>query len=128
MSVNLNATLAKAEQEALRLQQQAEQEAAMAVALPLRFAQNMAAFRRYIPHIADMYEAYQPARRSNYSALKMVNPIWRGSMMMLPFTGPTLPHMRDPGDRVHGEGTLSKFSFSQEANPWALCMSSTSTS
>ena len=62
MLVNLNATLAKAEQEALRLQQQAEQEAAMAVALPLRFEQNMAAFRRYIPHIADMYEAYQPAR------------------------------------------------------------------
>ena len=52
----------QAEQDALRLQQQAEQEAAMAVALPLRFEQNMAAFRRYIPHIADTYERYQPAR------------------------------------------------------------------
>ena len=62
MSVNLDAALAKAEQEAQRLQQQAEQEAAMAVALPLRFEQNMAAFRQYIPHIANMYEAYQPAR------------------------------------------------------------------
>lgn len=62
MSVNIDTVLAKAEQEVLRLQQQAEQEAAMAVALPLRFEQNMAAFRQYIPHIADIYEAYQPTR------------------------------------------------------------------
>lgn len=62
MPGNIDAALIKAEQEALRLRQQAEQEAAMAVALPLRFEQNMAAFRQYIPHIADMYEHYQPAR------------------------------------------------------------------
>ena len=62
MSVNIDTVLAKAEQEVLRLQQQAEQEAAMAAALPLRFEQNMAAFRQHIPHIADIYEAYQPTR------------------------------------------------------------------
>ena len=39
-----------------------EAAAAMAAALPLRFEQNMAAFRQHIPHIADIYEAYQPTR------------------------------------------------------------------
>ena len=68
MPGNIDAALIKAEQEALRLRQQAEQEAAMAVALPLRFEQNMAAFRQYIPHIADMYEHYQPARPFRFSA------------------------------------------------------------
>ncbi|WP_279474983.1 hypothetical protein [Aeromonas veronii] len=62
MSVNIDAMLLKAEQEMQRLQQQAEQEAAMMVALPLRFTQNIEAFRQYIPHIADMYENYCPSR------------------------------------------------------------------
>ena len=62
MSVNIDAMLLKAEQEMRRLQQQAEQEAAMMVALPLRFTQNIDAFRQYIPHIADMYENYCPSR------------------------------------------------------------------
>lgn len=48
MPGNIDAALIKAEQEALRLRQQAEQEAAMAVALPLRFEQNMAADRKSV--------------------------------------------------------------------------------
>lgn len=62
MPANIDPALAKAEQEVLRLQQQAEQEAAMAVALPLRFEQNLQAFREFIPHIADIFEKYKPTR------------------------------------------------------------------
>ncbi len=62
MSENIDDIFEKAEGVALRLKERAEQEAAMSVALPLRFSQNIAAFRKYIPHIADMYESYQPSR------------------------------------------------------------------
>ena len=62
MSENINDILKKAEDNALRLKERAEQEVAMSVALPLRFSQNITAFRKYIPHVADMYESYQPLR------------------------------------------------------------------
>lgn len=118
MSVNLNATLAKAEQEALRLQQQAEQEAAMAVALPLRFEQSMAAFRRYIPHIADMYEAYQPARPFKLFCTENGQPnlAWLDDDVAVYGAEPYLICETLVTEFME-KGTLSKFSFSQEANP-----------
>ena len=118
MSVNLNATLAKAEQEALRLQQQAEQEAAMAVALPLRFEQNMAAFRRYIPHIADMYEAYQPARPFKLFCTENGQPnlAWLDDDVAVYGAEPYLICETLVTEFME-KGALSKFSFSQEANP-----------
>ena len=62
MEENISDILKKAECDALRLKKRAEQEAAMSVALPLRYSQSINAFRKYIPHIADIYESYQPTR------------------------------------------------------------------
>lgn len=117
MSVNLDAALAKAEQEALRLQQQAEQEAAMAVALPLRFAQNMAAFRQYIPHIADMYEAYQPARPFKFFCTENGQPnlVWLDDDVAVYGAEPYLICETLVSEFME-KGALSRFSFSQEAN------------
>lgn len=118
MSVNIDATLVKAEQEALRLQQQAEQEAAMAAALPLRFEQNMAAFRQYIPHVAEMYEAYQPARPFRFFCNENGQPnlTWLDDDVAVYGNEPYL--ICDTlVKEFMAKGGLSKFSFSQEANP-----------
>lgn len=118
MSVNLDAVLAKAEQEALRLEQQAEQEAAMAIALPLRFEQNMAAFRQYIPHIADMYEHYQPARPFRFFCNENGQPnlAWLDDEVAVYGAEPYLI-CETLVKEFMDKGGLSKFSFSQEANP-----------
>ncbi|MGY6037516.1 motility associated factor glycosyltransferase family protein [Aeromonas sp. AE23HZ002T15] len=118
MSVNMDAALAKAEQEALRLQQQAEQEAAMAAALPLRFEQNMAAFRQYIPHIADMYETYQPQRPFRFFCNENGQPnlAWLDDEVAVYGKEPYLICETLVKEFME-TGALSKFSFSQEANP-----------
>lgn len=118
MSVNMDAALVKAEQEALRLQQQAEQEAAMAAALPLRFEQNMAAFRQYIPHIADMYENYQPERPFKFFCNENGQPnlAWLDDDVAVYGKEPYLICETLVKEFME-KGALSKFSFSQEANP-----------
>lgn len=118
MSLNIDETLAQAEQEALRIQKQAEQEAAMAVALPLRFEQNMAAFRQYIPHIADMYEAYQPARPFRFFCCENGQPnlAWLDDDVAVYGKEPYLICETLVTEFME-KGRLSKFSFSQEANP-----------
>ncbi|WP_303805404.1 6-hydroxymethylpterin diphosphokinase MptE-like protein [Aeromonas rivipollensis] len=115
---NIDAILIKAEQDALRLQQQAEQEAAMKVALPLRFAQNMAAFRQYIPHIADMYEDYQPARPFKFFCSENGQPnlAWLDDDVAVYGAEPYLICETLVSEFME-KGALSKFSFSQEANP-----------
>lgn len=118
MSVNIDASLAKAEQEIVRLQQQAEQEVAMAVALPLRFEQNMTAFRQYIPHIADMYEAYQPTRPFRFFCNENGQPnlAWLDDDIAVYGAEPYLVCEALVTEFME-KGGLSKFSFSQEANP-----------
>ncbi|MEG0006827.1 MAG: 6-hydroxymethylpterin diphosphokinase MptE-like protein [Aeromonas sp.] len=117
MSVNMDAALVKAEQEALRLQQQAEQEAAMAAALPLRFEQNMAAFRQYIPHIADMYETYQPQRPFRFFCNENGQPnlAWLDDEVAVYGKEPYLICETLVKEFME-KGALSKFSFGQEAN------------
>ncbi|WP_429100781.1 motility associated factor glycosyltransferase family protein [Aeromonas rivipollensis] len=117
MPVNIDAALIKAEQDALRLQQQAEQEAAMKVALPLRFAQNMAAFRQYIPHIADMYEGYQPARPFKFFCNENGQPnlAWLDDDVAVYGAEPYLICETLVKEFME-KGGLSRFSFSQEAN------------
>lgn len=118
MPGNIDAALIKAEQDAQRLQQQAEQEAAMKVALPLRFAQNMAAFRQYIPHIADMYEDYQPARPFKFFCTENGQPnlAWLDDDVAVYGAEPYLICETLVKEFME-KGGLSRFSFSQEANP-----------
>ena len=118
MPGNIDAALIKAEQEALRLRQQAEQEAAMAVALPLRFEQNMAAFRQYIPHIADMYEHYQPARPFRFFCNENGQPnlAWLDDDVAVYGAEPYLICETLVMESIK-KGGLSRCSFSQETNP-----------
>ncbi|WP_404838170.1 6-hydroxymethylpterin diphosphokinase MptE-like protein [Aeromonas media] len=117
MPGNIDAALIKAEQDAQRLQQQAEQEAAMKVALPLRFAQNMAAFRQYIPHIADIYEDYQPARPFKFFCTENGQPnlAWLDDDVAVYGAEPYLICETLVKEFME-KGGLSRFSFSQEAN------------
>lgn len=118
MSVNIDAMLLKAEQEMRRLQQQAEQEAAMMVALPLRFTQNIEAFRQYIPHIADMYENYCPSRPFKFFCNENGQPNlkWLDDDVVVYGADPYLICETLVAEFMD-KGVLSKFAFRQEANP-----------
>lgn len=118
MSENINDILKKAEDVALRLKERAEQEAAMSVALPLRFSQNIAAFRKYIPHIADMYESYQPSRPFRFFCNENGQPnmVWIDDDVAVYGDEPYLI-CETLVNEFMDKGGLSKFSFSQEANP-----------
>lgn len=60
--MNIEQKINEVETELSRLGRQREQEAAMAEVLPLRFHQNMEAFKANMPGIHDFFEHYQPAR------------------------------------------------------------------
>ncbi|MEH8217672.1 6-hydroxymethylpterin diphosphokinase MptE-like protein [Aeromonas veronii] len=118
MSENIDDILKKAEGVALRLKERTEQEAAMLVALPLRFSQNIAAFRKYIPHIADMYESYQPIRPFRFFCNENGQPnmAWIDDDVAVYGDEPYLI-CETLVKEFMDKGGLSKFSFSQEANP-----------
>lgn len=59
---NMDEQLKTLETEANRVLLQAEQERAMAEILPVRFANNIVAFRKYIPSIAERFEAFKPEK------------------------------------------------------------------
>ncbi len=82
MSENIDDILEKAEGVALRLKERAEQEAAMSVALPLRFSQNIAAFRKYIPILQICMSHINQADHFVFFVMKMASQIWLGLMMM----------------------------------------------
>ncbi|EKP0312389.1 MULTISPECIES: motility associated factor glycosyltransferase family protein [Aeromonas] len=118
MSGNIDDILKKAEGVALRLKERAEQEAAMSVALPLRFSQNIAAFRKYIPHIADMYESYKPSRPFRFFCNENGQPnmAWLDDNIAVYGDEPYLI-CETLVQEFMDKGGLSKFSFSQESNP-----------
>ncbi|WP_421311951.1 6-hydroxymethylpterin diphosphokinase MptE-like protein [Aeromonas veronii] len=118
MSENTDDILKKAEGVALRLKERAEQEAAMSVALPLRFSQNIAAFRKYIPHIADMYESYQPIRPFRFFCNENGQPnmAWIDDDVAVYGDEPYLI-CETLVKEFMDKGGLSRFTFSKEANP-----------
>ncbi|ENO3976680.1 motility associated factor glycosyltransferase family protein [Aeromonas veronii] len=118
MSENINDILKKAEDNALRLKERAEQEVAMSVALPLRFSQNITAFRKYIPHVAEMYESYQPSRPFRFFCNENGQPnmAWLDDDVAVYGEEPYLI-CETLVKEFMDKGGLSKFSFSQEANP-----------
>lgn len=117
MPLNIDMSLAQAEQEAARLQLQQEQEAAMVVALPLRFEQNIAAFRQYIPHIADLYEDYQSIRpfRLFCNENGQPNLLWLDDNVAIYGAEPYLICETLVAESMV-KGGLSQFFFSQEEN------------
>jgi Uncharacterized protein conserved in bacteria len=59
---DIHQLLAETEDKVAKLTLQAQQEAAMVEVLPLRFEQNMSAFKKYIPHLADKFKSYKTTR------------------------------------------------------------------
>lgn len=118
MSVKIDDALIKAEKDASRIKKQAEQESAMSVALPLRFSQNIAAFRQYIPHISDTFESYQPARPFRFFCNDNGQPnmAWLDDDIAVYGDEPYLICETLVKEFME-KGGLSKFSFSQESNP-----------
>ncbi|BCO14345.1 motility associated factor glycosyltransferase family protein [Aeromonas hydrophila] len=118
MSENISGILKKAEDDALRLKKRAEQETAMSVALPLRYSQNIAAFRQYIPHIAEMYESYEPSRPFRFFCNENGQPnmAWVDDDIAVYGDEPYLICETLVKEFME-KGGLSKFSFSQEDNP-----------
>ncbi|MNG85444.1 hypothetical protein D3C79_442030 [compost metagenome] len=60
--MDIEQKIIEVETELTRLSRQHEQEAAMAEVLPLRFQQNMEAFKNNMPGIHEFFEHYQPTR------------------------------------------------------------------
>ncbi|MDM5091830.1 MULTISPECIES: motility associated factor glycosyltransferase family protein [Aeromonas] len=60
--MNIDQSIESLEAEVARLRRQQEQEKAMVEMLPIRFNDNLNAFRRYIPAIYEQFENYQPVR------------------------------------------------------------------
>ena len=60
MAETLGQQLDSIENMAARLEMMREQEQAMRDVLPVRFELNLAAFRRYIPSIAERFSDYLP--------------------------------------------------------------------
>ncbi|MCX4104473.1 DUF115 domain-containing protein [Aeromonas hydrophila] len=118
MSKNIDDILKKAECDALRLKKRAEQEAAMSVALPLRYSQSIKAFRKYIPHIADIYESYQPTRPFRFFCNENGQPnvAWLDDDIAVYGDEPYLA-CETLVKEFMAKGVLSKLSFSQEDNP-----------
>jgi len=117
MPLNIDMSLAQAEQETARLQLQKEHETAMAVVLPLRFEQNIAAFRQYIPRIAEQYETYQPTRPFRFFCNENGQPnlVWLDDNVAVYGAEPFLVCETLVAEFM-AKGILSKLSFGQEAN------------
>ncbi|WP_457936597.1 motility associated factor glycosyltransferase family protein [Aeromonas veronii] len=60
--MSIDKKIKSVESEINRLKEQQKQENAMAEVLPLRFADNMAAFGEYIPEIYEQFKNYRPKR------------------------------------------------------------------
>lgn len=118
MSEYINSVLKEAEDVALRLKKQAEQEAAMSIALPLRFSRSIAAFHKYIPHIAEIYESYKPTRPFRFFCNENGQPnlAWVDDNIAVYGDEPYLVCETLVKDFM-AKGVLSKVSFSQEDNP-----------
>ncbi|HEH9416811.1 TPA: motility associated factor glycosyltransferase family protein [Aeromonas sobria] len=118
MLKHINDILKKAERDALHISERARQEVAMSVALPLRFSQSIAAFRQYIPHIADMYESYQPARPFRFFCNENGQPNlhWIDEDVAVYGDEPYLICETLVKEFIN-KGELCKSSFSQESNP-----------
>lgn len=118
MLINIDSALEAAERETLRLRAQAEQEIAMAEALPHRFALNIEAFKKYIPRIAEMYENYHPTRPFRFFCNENGQPnvAWIDDNIAVYGDEPYLICETLVKEFME-KGGLSRFSFSQEANP-----------
>lgn len=118
MLINIDSALEAAERETLRLRAQAEQEIAMAEALPHRFALNIEAFKKYIPRIAEMYENYHPTRPFRFFCNENGQPnvAWIDDNIAVYGDEPYLICETLVKEFME-KGGLSRFSFSKEDNP-----------
>ena len=70
---SIESQLSFAEDILLKLKAQTEQETAMAAVLPVRFQENLSAFEKLIPSIADFFKDYRPTRSFEFFCIKVMN-------------------------------------------------------
>jgi Uncharacterized protein conserved in bacteria len=113
----IDVQLSEAEAFLIKMTKQAEQEQAMRNVLPVRFQDNIAAFRDFIPSIADFFENYQPARSFEFFCTEngIPNFFWLDEKQ--PF------YMDDPYQQCKeqvklfvNESHIARFQFGKEYN------------
>ncbi|WP_320152333.1 6-hydroxymethylpterin diphosphokinase MptE-like protein [uncultured Tolumonas sp.] len=114
---SIDAQLSEAEDLLLKIKKQAEQEQAMRSVLPVRFQDNLSAFRDFIPAIADFFENYNPARTFEFFCTENGIPNFFWLENKKPF------YMEDPYlqckaqiDTFISESTIARFRFRKEYN------------
>ncbi|WP_409420496.1 6-hydroxymethylpterin diphosphokinase MptE-like protein [Pseudaeromonas sp. ZJS20] len=115
--MDINKLILETEQQADKLRLQSEQEKAMAEVLPLRFAQNMAAFERLMPAIYEQFRAYQPTRafRLYCNANGEPNLLWLDDNVSL-YGDEPLAQSKAQIEQVMGRASLSRLEFGVEKN------------
>ena len=107
------------ETEIMRLNNQREQEEAMAQVLPARFEQNMAAFQNFLPDIHKQFYNYQPAKPFRFFCNEngIPNLLWLDNNV--PFYGldPFLECKQQIDSVLKEGGSIATIDFSREDNP-----------
>lgn len=107
--------LNQAEQVLERLKTQAAQEQAMADVLPVRFAENMAAFRQWMPGIAQAFEDYVPTRSFRFFCNEkgVPNLLWLDTNTAFYGDDPYAECLKQV-ESILADGTVLHYNFSPE--------------
>ncbi|MGE6139811.1 6-hydroxymethylpterin diphosphokinase MptE-like protein [Aeromonas rivipollensis] len=103
------------EAEIIRLQRQKEQEQAMIDVLPVRFDNNMAAFKKYIPSVYEQFKTYNPARPFRFFCNEngIPNLLWLDSNTAFYGDDP-YQFAKAQVEKILSCSTIDKFSFNVE--------------
>lgn len=117
MQQDIHKQLAETEQLVERLSRQAEQEAAMIEVLPVRFAENIAAFEKYLPDVAAQFKHYKPKRASRFFCTEngIPNILWLDTNMAQYGENPYEECIKQV-EFVLNSRTLTRMSFIKEEN------------
>lgn len=103
------------EAEVIRLQQQKEQEQAMAEVLPIRFENNMAAFEKQIPAIYEKFKDYNPVRPFRFFCNEngIPNMLWLDTNIAV-YEAEPYQYAREQVEQVLNRSKIDKFAFGVE--------------
>ncbi|GAA4496703.1 motility associated factor glycosyltransferase family protein [Pseudaeromonas paramecii] len=113
--MDINKLILKTEKQADKLRLQSAQEKAMAEVLPIRFAQNIVAFERFIPDIANTFRQYSPNRAFRFFCNEngIPNLIWLDDNIALYGDDPHL-QAQEQIEEVITSSSVRRFNFGVE--------------
>lgn len=113
--MDINKLILETEKQADKLRLQSEQEKALAEVLPMRFAQNLAAFEQFIPDIANTFREYQPSRPFRFFCNEngIPNLIWLDDNVALYGDDPH-SQAKNQIDEVVSSASVRRFNFGVE--------------